>query len=152
MSWKSDSVLEKLSTAALLHDISFEDDDMARKHDLEHPSRWNPSEKNYFEKQPLESSKLSRNLQGLPPDIDSMIGSHHELPSGKGYPKGVGALQISQISALFNIAQDIVHVLFQNELDPKAILDYTNAKAELFQKGNYKQPFSTIDQYFKNLT
>ncbi len=112
MKWPSDITFRKLTYAAFLHDIALPNDRLAK---LGNRPDWrkelsslSEEERKLIINHPTNISTLVIRFKELPPDVDIIIKQHHERPSGKGYPAGLFGDKIAPLSAVFNLAHDLV--------------------------------------------
>ncbi len=122
--WSSSATFFKLSLAGFLHDISLNSEAHARIRDLEHAIRsgLEGEEIKFIKLHPARASEYSKQFAEIPSDVDIILSQHHENPRGNGFPRGMPGKLISPLSALFIMAQDLVH----------AVLDDPNLQYEDF--------------------
>ncbi len=77
-------------------------------------------------------------IQEIPPDVDLLIMQHHELPDGTGFPRHLSAKQISPLGALFIVAHELVHYIYEKgpEFQMK---DFLEANIDRYNTGHYKK-------------
>ena len=95
-----------------------------------------------------EAAKLLSEGENIFQDVEAIIIQHHEKPDQSGYPRGLGALSISPLSAIFIIAEDFVtrvHGKKGGEID---INEIKNQFAELYNRGNFKKPLEAFNKVF----
>jgi HD-GYP domain-containing protein (c-di-GMP phosphodiesterase class II) len=148
-SWKSDQTYQKLSMASLMHDVDFQDDELAYRHDMFPPGviNQNPEFLDEIKSHPLRASKLVNKLPVLQPDVEAIILNQHERPDGSGYPRGIDFSQFSQISALFNLAHEYVLFLFRNELNASGSEYFLRNARPFYTKGNFKSAFEALEKF-----
>jgi len=141
--WCTEDCFQKLATAALLHDISLNNEDLAKFQDLADfalaTDRFSKTDQEAFKKHPYESVKALKILDSFEEDTIRIILQHHERPDGSGFPKQLRGDQIDKLSALFIVAHDIVtHALLQNQgsID---LSKYLKEKKSLFSKGFFNK-------------
>ncbi len=148
--WGNQSSIEKLSMAALFHDCCIEDDDLAKEHDLENgiSKDWSTEEKHMIEEHVGKAASLINAGESIFADVDTIVLQHHENPEGNGYPRKLGSLSISPLSATFIIAEDFVSKIYGKSKDQ---VDIDNIKKEFLEKynrGNYKKPLKAFMDAF----
>src|SRR5690606_3433295 len=120
LGWTSESSQMKLAIAALLHDIAIDDEVYLS---IDH---WNQSARNskamdpdtlQYRNHPVEAVTMLRNLRTLPPDVDHIILQHHEAEDGSGFPYRLTSSRISPMSAVFIIAEDLIHHLKDDDIE-----------------------------------
>lgn len=146
---KMEEAREKLVMAALMHDLSLEEDVYA---DVK---EWNKQAANLQERSPeivryrlhsLHASQTAQTLDVLPPDVDQIILQHHEAPDGSGFPRGLTANRIHYLAAVFIIAEDLVHFLDDGDALETSLKDFITWGHERYQTGNFKKIFDGIRQ------
>ena len=119
--WSSYATLEKLTFAALLHDITLTDQKLAEIHsvkELEDPKNaFTRDQKKEYLGHSIAAAEVAVKFGKIPADVWNIIREHHERPDGSGFPRGLMANRISPISALFIIAHDVVTGYFRGEKD-----------------------------------
>lgn len=107
--WGSEATFQKLTLAALLHDIALDNSKHAEiltKKDLE----LTPLNLDDFEKVQQHCQKAAELVRGFtetPPDVDVIILQHHEAPDGSGFPRGLRHSYISPLASVFSVAHEI---------------------------------------------
>ncbi len=114
LGWNSESTKQKLVMAALLHDYLVDESMYENLESAENDP--------FYKKHPVAIAEYARTLKGLSNDVDQILLQHHEKPDGKGFPRGLTAQQISPLSALFILCEDLV-TFFQNHPFTKSSLD-----------------------------
>jgi response regulator RpfG family c-di-GMP phosphodiesterase len=113
MNWASQGTIEKLTFAAILHDMELTDDLFADKQTLlmaeEFLTVKDSIENNKLLSHPLDASRLTLNWPMCPSDVDIIIRQHHERPDGRGFPLGLPAFKISPLSAAFIMCEDMIY-------------------------------------------
>ena len=74
--------------------------------------------------------------------MDIILSQHHERPDGTGFPRGMAGKLISPLSALFIMAQDLVHTVME---DPRTNAeDFFKDHASLYQAGQFKKILALV--------
>ncbi|WP_127717447.1 HD domain-containing phosphohydrolase [Halobacteriovorax sp. HLS] len=136
--------LEKITYAALIHDLSLGEDKLSMivdkdisYEDLDH------KEKSKIDEHVFESAKLINEMSFISPDVSKIIIEHHEKPDGSGFPKGLKSSQISPLSCIFILALRLSHFMIFNdyEKDGKSYLEFLKQN---YNKGNFKNPLKAL--------
>lgn len=142
--WKSDSVKEKGAMASLMCDMLLEkeDFDLLRKFEKEGGElpehiRSHPSEL-------AEKLRIKRDL--IPTETITIIEQHHELPDGKGFPLGLNAARINQLSAIFIVSQHFIEELFDEKFDYEKRFDITARLAKKFNAKTFEKAMDALVQ------
>jgi putative nucleotidyltransferase with HDIG domain len=148
MSWNSDATMEKLAIAAILHDISLENRDIVRMHDLDNeklgklPWRSRQAVKNHAKR----SASIIDRIHGIPPDVSNIVLSHHELPDGSGFPRGLRAQEIPPLSCVFILAEEFTRSIFSDEVvETSAVI---KSIEESYNVGNFVKPLIGLRKVF----
>lgn len=142
--WKSDSVKEKGAMASLLCDLMLEKEDfvLLRKWEKEGGDLPEHIRNHPFEL--AEKLRIKRDL--IPTETITIIEQHHELPDGKGFPAGVNASRINQLSAIFIVSQRFIEELFDEEFDYDKRLDITARLAKRFNSKTFEKAMDALIQ------
>lgn len=147
MDWSSDTTYQKLTLAAFLHDISLKNHDLAAIQTLsdlmEKQKKFTQQEIKEYKEHPNTGAETARGFSEVPPDVDSIIGQHHERPDGSGFPRGLTHARIGPLAAVFIVAHELVCYLMKQS-DPSKItadvLDkFLDMNAKLYSQGNFKK-------------
>jgi len=145
MDWASDQTLEKLMWASLLHDITLTNQRLAMvqtKDELfDKADQFSEKERSQFLEHPNSSANVAMDFAQIPADVGSIIQQHHELPNGKGFPRGVTSQRVPPITALFCIAHDIVHNEYTGSLDA---MEYLKSRESFYGAGTFKRVYREV--------
>lgn len=140
MGWHSVTTSEKLTIAALFHDIQLDNEELAKIEIID-----SSTEKFFSQKQiaklnshPQDAVNLLDKFQGLPSDVDKIILQHHERADGTGFPRGLEWKRIYSLAAVFIVAEDFVTSVYEcglNQINTDHILDEFEIKYA--GKGNF---------------
>ncbi len=149
-SWGNNQALEKLSMAALLHDVSLPKNNLAKVHTLSQAKEMGLSEKEIeiIKSHPGEAAKMVSEGENIFADVDTIVMQHHELPDQSGFPRGLGALSILPLSCIFIMASELAEHIYgksANDVDMDAI---KSEFQERFNKGNFKKPLEAFLKVF----
>lgn len=146
MDWGSEATYFKLSLAAFLHDIAINDTKLAACSTIEEASSLGFDEKmiELFRNHPNIAADYARKMSEIPPDVDMIIQQHHELPSGKGFPRGLTANYIAPLTTIFIVAHDMVKQVFFPPPEGFSIAQYLTGAQEKFQHSSFKKVLSAV--------
>lgn len=149
-SWGNNQALEKLSMAALLHDISLPSNKLAKVHSMKQAKEMELEEKEIeiIRNHPGEAAKIISEGENIFADVDTIVMQHHEQPDQSGFPRGLGALSISPLSCIFILASEFAEEIYGKSA---ADIDMEEIKArfqEKFNKGNFKKPLEAFLKVF----
>jgi len=136
LNWVSDLTAQKLAFAAVLHDMTLSSSDVANMDLLREAlsPAWKkkkpPAHIEEYRNHPAKASELVKNWQHCPPDVDTIILQHHELPDGSGFPSHLGHQRIAPLAALFIVAEDLARYIL-------AATPQKNFDTWLFERRDY---------------
>jgi len=140
-SWSSNQTLEKLSMAAMMHDIGFDNIELAEAHDMQkNEFEFEDDQLEIIHDHPGVAAKLITSGKSVFPDVDTIIMQHHESPDGQGYPRKLGPLSISPLSCIMIIAEDFVTKIYGKSKEQIDIKKIKEEFSEKYNRGNFKKP------------
>ncbi len=146
MDWKAQDVTTKLSYAGILHDLSLTDNillELSRNENDINFLNWDEQE---IYKSHIET--MVTHLQtstSIPFEISDIISNHHEFSMEQLSTNRKSPTSISQINALFIIADQFCHLIHpDDELNMSNALNRWVEFEEHFNKGNFKKPLQCI--------
>lgn len=141
--------LLKLTAAAILHDMSFDEDFFAEKINIlplinEEDSKNNP-EILRLKQHPADTAQKIRQVTLLPITVDRIIAQHHEKPDGSGFPMGLQNDSIEYLARIFIIAEDIIynHIREHGASDP---LQYLSRQKNVYSHSAFSSIFKAFEQ------
>lgn len=155
VTWLSDLTFQKLVLAAMFHDITIKNHELAKISDMkeaqDHPEQLKLETLEDFRHHPLHAAELVNQLHNVPPDVDNIIRQHHERPNGSGFPHGIGIQYFSPLSCVFIIAHDFVDYALKNsDLSVKvSILDFFEKHKLDYSQGYFKKIIKTLEDRYK---
>jgi response regulator RpfG family c-di-GMP phosphodiesterase len=143
--WDTFENRNKLTIASFFHDAAIKVPDFDEGTDFDEI----PDSVKNFKDHPGEAAELIKKFKEIPPDVDRIILEHHEKPDGTGFPKGLGASQISPLGSLFIVAHAVIECMFQLEdqqekLNMEGVLDCINV--EIYSQGNFKKVIGALKE------
>jgi response regulator RpfG family c-di-GMP phosphodiesterase len=145
MKWPSDNTLFKLALAAFLHDITLSNQELAQVRDEEEllfhvlqSKKFTETEVHAFREHPQKAASLVAKFENIPPDVDTIIAQHHEMPDGKGFPGRLVSARISPLACVFIIAHDIVSEYWRKE-DAFDIGAFLQSREAQYSSGYFKK-------------
>jgi response regulator RpfG family c-di-GMP phosphodiesterase len=143
-SWSSTSALEKLSMAAIMHDVALEHNHLAKVNSLEGLKALCEEDALSVQEHPGKAAQIISQGESIFSDVESILLQHHEKPDQTGFPKGLGALSISPLSCIFILASEFAYEVYGK---PSNQVDIENIKSrfqETYKKGNFKKPLEAF--------
>ncbi len=151
VSWCNLKNLRKLAYSALFQDIALYTSLDNFKPDRLYPNtedfkKLSKEERNLIKDHPLDSIVLIEGLENELDEIKSIIVQHHERPDGTGYPRGLNAANISPLSTINILSNELAHYLItKNDINKDELLKYFE---ENFNFGNFRGPLQIFKQTF----
>ena len=104
----------KLAMAAFLHDLTMEDDALAKVRSLREiesggKARFDTSAARIYRLHPVKAAEFASQFNEIPSDVDTILLQHHELPDGSGFPRGLFHHQINPLASLFILAHELLN-------------------------------------------
>jgi putative nucleotidyltransferase with HDIG domain len=145
MTWSSDLTFEKLTYAALLHDVTIKSQALAAVENLkeleDRRKEFSDAEYKTYTTHAHDAAELAASFPEIPPDVSLIIREHHERPDGTGFPRKLTSSRISPLSTVFIIAHDVVNAYFKGITDMNEII----AKfPEETRTGNFRKVIDTL--------
>lgn len=142
VSWLSGITFQKLILAAMFHDLSLKDNEVARLSTLEEAK----GQKGLFLSESIEDFKLHpirgvdmvNQVPDLPADVDTIIRQHHERPDGSGFPAKITTTHFAPLSSLFIIAHDFLDYSYQVKGTPN-VKTFIEQYPERWSVGYFKK-------------
>jgi response regulator RpfG family c-di-GMP phosphodiesterase len=140
MEWNTEKTLEKFVYAAYLHDMALSSrPDLARIHgsmfDLDlMEDKISRQDYKLIIDHPMVAAKKISETPDIPPDVETIVKQHHELPKENGFPLKLSHSKITPLATVFIISHDLTHYILDN---PKWILADYVAKARMKFKGTH---------------
>ncbi|MBL6990169.1 MAG: HD domain-containing protein [Bacteriovoracaceae bacterium] len=147
INWCSEVTLRKYVVASFLHDIALKSPDLAKVRNLDQLyalTDVTEEDRSNFMNHPEIASQMITDLQELPPDIDTIIAQHHERPDGKGFPRGLSALRVAPLSAVFIIAEEFALRLYECQFDENQMMEIVMEMKNKYNAGNYRRGINAL--------
>ncbi len=137
--WESNTTKMKLAVSAILQDITLPEETMAKANSLKsdyikgHDARAIEEYKSH----PVKAAEFAKQFTNFP-DIDYIIEAHHELPNRKGFPNRPSSSKLTQICAVFNVAQHIAAEIDGEKLSDIFLQKITKPMAKTHSGGFFR--------------
>lgn len=149
MEWQSEASFSKLVLAALMHDVSVQDPELAKlitSDDLKTlGSKFSPETIRDYLLHPAKSADVIRSFKEIPADVDTIVAQHHEQPDGNGFPRKMTSAQIAPLSSLFIVAHDLTKEMIEKNTSFN-IQDFINARTKYYSSGNFRKVLSVLSK------
>lgn len=137
LNWNNKANMESLALAALLQDVGLME--LPQELILKPFVEMTEQERELYDLHPLMSEEILSKIPDINTDVLKIVSQHHELPSGKGFPRGTKKLNIHPLAELVILAgifSDLI--LFekngQSIMSKKIAVDYI--------KKSFHEPFN----------
>ncbi len=147
LGWVSESTQMKLGLAALLHDLTV-DEEVYNDINL-----WNQAASDLADKSPavvkyrnhpIEAANLVKSMKNLPPDVDQIILQHHEMRDGLGFPRGLNPNRISPMASVFIIVEDLINFTADAVDLDTSIQEFLKLRESKYGLGNFRKVFEAM--------
>lgn len=143
LEWVTEQTQEKICMAGLLHDLFLTDELAQIKNNKgKEFEAVTMSQQQLILSHTESAADLAKKFDPVSSDCSQLIFNHHEKIDGTGFPRGIGAASISPLCAVFNIAHDFSHELYQRGLDNK--LEILKSMQERYSRLTFKKPFNCL--------
>lgn len=137
-SFNSMSSLKDISQAIMLMDMDLEDltPDERKSYYLDKPNWQDPLKTKIHNHPSISTQKMQDKLPKISESVLMLIRNHHEIYSGKGFPKGVRTETIPPMARILSLAVDVFESIKKASLNEQiigfydALLDFKNEKVE----------------------
>ena len=145
--------LEKMAMAAIFQDVALNDPKMLKitSTDSEIFKKLSRVDQKNVLNHPSRGVDLIDNATDLTIDVKNIIIQHHERPGENGFPKGLASNNITPLSCIFILANELANrILSSDEIESNLDLIRANFEAR-YHKGNFKKVFNSFSQVFTQL-
>jgi response regulator RpfG family c-di-GMP phosphodiesterase len=146
MNWWSEERMEVLSFAALFHDITLTDTQLAKvgHKDDERLKHYGENDVKKYLRHPLDAFELILEYPNIPSKVAEIICQHHETPEGDGFPNSLRPSNIDALSAVFIMAHEFVNALEEFGYDEEKVDEIINSMRQRFDVGPFKAPLKAF--------
>jgi hypothetical protein len=152
INWPSDLTFQKLAFAALLHDMTLRNDEVAKARTLDevrkHKELLIYDTLDDVASHPARAAKLLQSFADAPPDVDIIVTQHHEAPDGSGFPNGITHKYIAPLSCVFIVAHHFVTYLMEPH-ENTSLDDFLERNAEYYSVGTFAKVIRALQHRSK---
>jgi len=143
--WESNTTKKKLAICSLLQDITLSEDSLSKinSQSSEHFKGLSPEMQEAYNNHPISAADYSKQFTQYS-DIDYIIESHHELPNRKGFPNRPAATKLTQICAVFNIAQYVAAAIDGEQITDNFLSKIHKSMSRDFNIGVFKEVMKVL--------
>lgn len=146
--WDNSTTYEKLTTAAIVHDVALANSELVELHEL-HPIEsdvFNYNNREFVKNHGAEVSKLLDDSNISYQDIMSIVSQHHERPDGSGYPKKLSASNILPLASVFILAEDLTCYLWNGNFKTSLLEEFVKEKKDFYKGGHFEEAFLGLEK------
>jgi putative nucleotidyltransferase with HDIG domain len=135
-----------LGIGAMLHDIGqveIPGKILRKKEPLTKP------EQQIYQTHAAQGLQLARRLGVLPAEVLEIIGSHHELMDGSGYPRGIRAEQLTRMTRIVSVVNTYDNLC--NPIDPARAKTPYEAMAMLYRQAGKQYDKELVTCFISNM-
>ncbi len=117
LKWHGKKTLRLASLGGILHDFGMREipKELWTKPRVE----MTKEEVELFQSHPLRGVMLLKELKTVPHEVLGIVGEHHELPSGAGFPRGIKGDKIYPLSRAVAFADNLTELVLKSDRNPK---------------------------------
>ena len=141
------TTMKKICGAAFYHDLSLFNLDTQLDH-VKITDIISPHDKKIIFDHPGMSADFLPDNYEVVEDTKRIILEHHELPNGEGYPRKLNSNQISPLSCLFILSQEITYCLLRNNFSNERLRDFLKNSSKDYSQGNFLKFYSVAETLF----
>lgn len=158
MAWKSSATFQKLTLAAMLHDITIKNQKLAAIKTLDElkvrQREFTEEERELFKDHPIEVAELVRTMSDVPPDVDAILLEHHERCDGRGFPRGLPQSRIGALSVVFIVAHDLADFILSEKENAgsatgASIKAFCEKHQKTYNQGSFKKALTVVAKMAK---
>jgi HD-GYP domain-containing protein (c-di-GMP phosphodiesterase class II) len=141
MRWSNNTMLEKLFTAAIIHDMGYSNPDNASMEALDKSEimKLDPEQrKDILDHIPVLVKKLQKQ-KDISDDILKIVQSHHGARGAESYPKESHGSEMNLLSGLFLLCHTLAVKLFESKFNPESFQEILTYIQTNYAKGNIRQ-------------
>jgi response regulator RpfG family c-di-GMP phosphodiesterase len=144
LSWNSESTLQKMTFACLLHDMELTNNLFKSKQVLLNSSdlvnKLNQQSNYKIYNHTIVASQFAAKWSSCPADVDKLILQHHEKFDGTGFPQKLNFLTIFPLAAVFIISEDLIYQRLN--FPDKNLTNFLIERESYYNRGDIKKIFA----------
>lgn len=140
LSWTGSGNVDKIAMAGLFHDNLVPDDRLARINRSSQLKALSNEEREIVLSHSDAAARKLEESKFVDQDVYNIVKNHHERPQGEGFPGGMQAQALSNLTCIFILAEEIVELLYTYKFDVIKARKFWESDYEFFNTGNFKKP------------
>jgi response regulator RpfG family c-di-GMP phosphodiesterase len=146
LTWDSPRTVQKMTFAALLHDMELNDLMFSNKLNLIATNKLNADinqQANYLiYNHPNTAAEFVNRWTSCPPDVDKLILQHHEKFDGTGFPHKLSFLKIFPLAGIFIMAEDLIYSHMNHP--EKKLETFLKENESYYSRGDFKKIYQAV--------
>ena len=146
--WCTEATLNKLVTACFYQDVSLDSIKLMQIYDYAHYQSLedclSEKEKHSFLTHPIRAKEFIAKIKNIPLDVDRIILTQHEMPTGAGFPRNLNSKNISPLSALFILSGIFSKRLLESSAFEDLSEFINDLESRSYDSGNFKEVFASL--------
>lgn len=142
----SESSMHLLGVSAMLHDLGLIEIPTQILRKKEPPT---PAEIHIYQQHAIKGLRLAERLKIVPPEVMEVIGSHHELMDGSGYPQGIKAARLSPLTRIVGMINAYDNLC--NPMDSSRAKTPFEAMSMLYRQGGKLYDMELVTAFITNM-
>ncbi len=142
--WDSESTVNRISFACLLHDASLTAYPNILKK-MEDEEEFNKEELEIYKNHPVESAEIAAKFESFVPNIRNLILEHHEDANSEGFPSGKSSLKVHPMSAILAIANKFTGKLHNKEINKETTFSSFLEVKKTNYRGHYRKALDALE-------
>jgi len=136
--------MRALGLGALLHDMGKE---RVPSQILLKKTPWTASERNFYQQHVVYGLEMAARLPGMPPGALEVIGQHHEMLDGSGFPARLTGNRMGRLGRIVAIANSYDD--YCNQLNPAEAMTPSEALARMFRHEREKFDAGLLQHFIR---
>jgi len=147
MNWWSEKRFDIVAFAALFHDVTLKNPELAKISSKDDTAleKFSESDVKAYLRHPLEGFDLVSRYPFMPNEVATVICQHHENPEGTGFPASLRPQNIDRLSAVFIVAHELVNALEKDHYESDCLNDILIKISSRFNVGPFKEVMRALE-------
>jgi hypothetical protein len=147
MKWWSEERFKAIGFAALFHDVTLKNSEIAKVSSKDDPvlEQFDEADVKEYLRHPLEGFDLVSKYPFMPEQVATIICQHHENPEGTGFPASLRPQNIDRLSAVFIVAHEVVNALEKDNYESDSLQEILLRFSKRYNISPFKEVFEALD-------
>jgi putative nucleotidyltransferase with HDIG domain len=116
LKWRNNKTVATISLGGLLHDIGYKELPplllKLKRSDM------TPDDVTQYQTHPQRGMDILRDFKEIPKEVAAIVGEHHEIPSGTGFPRGLKTDRIYPLARCVSLSDILCHMILKTSRNP----------------------------------